>query len=163
MTWVTTKNLQRFAEGFSEKAMQIFAKVTDIPSSLPANGGDSATVNGHTVESSVPSGAKFTDTTYTHPTSAGNKHIPAGGSPGQVLKNTKDGEAQWADEADTKYSNMAGATNSADGRSGLVPTPTKGQQNHVLTGGGTWKELLEATDAEIDAIIEGTFNQEGGN
>ena len=39
-----------------------------IPTSLPANGGNAATVNGHTVNADVPSGAKFTDTVYTHPT-----------------------------------------------------------------------------------------------
>ena len=33
-----------------------------IPSSLPANGGNSATVNAHTVNSDVPANAKFTDT-----------------------------------------------------------------------------------------------------
>lgn len=33
-----------------------------IPLSLPANGGDSATVNTHTVNSNVPANAKFTDT-----------------------------------------------------------------------------------------------------
>ena len=35
-----------------------------IPTSLPANGGNSSTVNGHTVKSDVPAGAKFTDTIY---------------------------------------------------------------------------------------------------
>ena len=35
---------------------------------------------------------------YTHPTTAGNKHIPAGGQAGQVLKYKADGEAQWAAE-----------------------------------------------------------------
>lgn len=41
--------------------------ITDFPISLPANGGNSATVNGCTVASNVPLGAKFTDTIYTHP------------------------------------------------------------------------------------------------
>lgn len=44
------------------------SQITDFPSSLPANGGNSATVNGHTVNSDVPSGAKFTDTTYSDAT-----------------------------------------------------------------------------------------------
>ena len=35
-----------------------------IPSSLPANGGNSLTVNGHTVNSDVPYDAVFTDTVY---------------------------------------------------------------------------------------------------
>lgn len=38
------------------------ATIPTIPSSLPANGGNSATVNGHTVNSNVPANAKFTDT-----------------------------------------------------------------------------------------------------
>ncbi len=38
--------------------------IPTIPSSLPANGGNSDTVNGHTVNSDVPSDAKFTDTVY---------------------------------------------------------------------------------------------------
>lgn len=43
------------------------ADVSQIPTSLPANGGNASTVNGYTVNSNVPSGAKFTDTVYTHP------------------------------------------------------------------------------------------------
>lgn len=44
------------------------ANKTDIPTSLPANGGNSDTVNGHTVESDVPVDAMFTDTTYSNAT-----------------------------------------------------------------------------------------------
>ena len=34
------------------------------PTSLPANGGNADTVNGHTVNADVPANAEFTDTTY---------------------------------------------------------------------------------------------------
>ncbi len=40
------------------------AFIKNKPTSLPANGGNADTVNGHTVESNVPANAKFTDTTY---------------------------------------------------------------------------------------------------
>jgi hypothetical protein len=40
------------------------ATMADIPASLPANGGNSATVNNHMVQSDVPANAVFTDTTY---------------------------------------------------------------------------------------------------
>lgn len=40
------------------------AYIKNKPTSLPADGGDSDTVNGHTVEADVPANAKFTDTTY---------------------------------------------------------------------------------------------------
>lgn len=34
---------------------------------------------------------------YEHPTTSGNKHIPSGGTSGQILVNTEDGTAAWAD------------------------------------------------------------------
>ena len=37
---------------------------SEIPTTLPANGGNSDTVNNHTVETDVPTDAVFTDTTY---------------------------------------------------------------------------------------------------
>ena len=39
--------------------------------------------------------------TYSHPTSAGNKHIPSGGSSGQFLKYDSSGTAVWAADNDT--------------------------------------------------------------
>lgn len=44
--------------------------ISDFPSSLPANGGNSTTVNGYTVDSNVPANAKFTDTIYILPTAS---------------------------------------------------------------------------------------------
>lgn len=44
---------------------------------------------------------------YTHPTTPGNKHIPSGGSSGQVLKYSADGTAQWGTDNDTIYSHPA--------------------------------------------------------
>lgn len=41
-----------------------YAKKADIPTMLPANGGNADTVNGHTVETDVPANAVFTDTVY---------------------------------------------------------------------------------------------------
>ncbi len=64
MAWLNTSHLARFAAGFEERARGLFAKKTDIPSSLPAAGGDAATVNGHRVNADVPGDAKFSDTKY---------------------------------------------------------------------------------------------------
>ena len=49
----------------------------------------------------VPASAKFTDTVYTHPTTAGNKHIPTGGATGQFLKYSASGTAVWAADNNT--------------------------------------------------------------
>ena len=43
------------------------SQITDFPTSMPANGGNSSTVNGHTVNADVPSVAKFTDTNTWRP------------------------------------------------------------------------------------------------
>ena len=44
--------------------------------------------------SGIDSGAN----NYTHPDTPGNKHIPAGGSSGQILRWSEDGTAMWGDE-----------------------------------------------------------------
>ena len=49
---------------------------------------------------------------YTHPTTAGNKHIPTGGSAGKILGWKASGEAQWVDDKNTTYNK---ATSSSDG------------------------------------------------
>lgn len=53
---------------------------------------------GYSLAKSVPSDAKFTDTVYTHPATAGSKHIPAGGSGRQLLGyGGTSGTAMWMD------------------------------------------------------------------
>ena len=39
---------------------------------------------------------RYTDNVYTHPTTAGNKHIPSGGATDQVLTYSSSGTAAWA-------------------------------------------------------------------
>ena len=51
----------------------------------------------------VPADAVFTDTVYTHPSTSGNKHIPSGGSSGQILRWSADGTAVWGADTDTVY------------------------------------------------------------
>lgn len=50
-----------------------------------------------TAEKTKLSGIADNANNYTHPTTAGNKHIPAGGTPGQILVNTGNGTAKWQD------------------------------------------------------------------
>lgn len=76
---------------------------------------------------------------YTHPTSPGNKHIPAGGAEGQILKYKADGEAQWADEK--TYSD---ATQSA---SGLLSATDKKKLDGIEEG---------ANKTTVDAALNDT-------
>ncbi len=52
--------------------------IPTIPASLPANGGNSNTVNGHTVNSDVPADAVFTDTNTWRPLGTGSDDACAG-------------------------------------------------------------------------------------
>lgn len=65
---------------------------------------------------------------YAHPTTSGNKHIPSGGSSGQILRWSADGTAVWGDDKDTKYSN---ATQSA---SGLMTAEDKTKLDGIAIG-----------------------------
>lgn len=158
MAFITIELLSYFTDKLSKKITEIFVKKSDMPKSLPANGGDAATVGGHTVETNVPVNAKFTDTIYSHPDTAGNKHIPTGGTAGQILKWSANGTAVWGADTNTTYPVMTGATSSAAGKSGLVPVPAIGKQASYLRGDGTWTEIAEASTSEIDSIISGTFS-----
>lgn len=70
---IVTKALSDKAEAEHEHTV---SDITDFPMSLPANGGNAATVNGCTVKSNVPTDAKFTDTVYTHPTYTARTGVP---------------------------------------------------------------------------------------
>lgn len=106
MAWIKLEHLQQFAEKFSAKASGIFARKEDIPKSLPADGGDASTVNGHTVNSDVPEGAIFTDTNTTYSVmkaasaseagSAGLVPAPEAGKQNAFLK----GDGTWEKIAD---------------------------------------------------------------
>ena len=48
---------------------------------------------------------------YIHPTTAGYKHIPSGGSSGQILRWGADGTAVWGEDKDTTYSPATQSSN----------------------------------------------------
>ena len=61
--------------------------------------------NGHITSASTVQKSDITDlgipaqdTTYTHPTTAGYKHIPSGGSSNQILRYSSSGTAVWSNE-----------------------------------------------------------------
>ena len=65
---------------------------------------------------------------YTHPTTSGNKHIPSGGSAGQILRWSADGTAVWGADNNTTYSV---ATTSANG---LMSSTDKSKLDGIATG-----------------------------
>lgn len=110
--------------------------LSDVPTSLPANGGNADTVNNYTVNANVPSDAVFTDTTYDNATT------------------TKSGLMSATDKSKLDDIDiMTGATSSASGTSGLVPAPASGKQSSYLRGDGTW-----AVPTNTDTKVTNTLN-----
>ena len=98
-----------------------------------------------------------TDTIYVHPTTAGNKHIPAGGSSGQILRWSADGAAAWGADVDTD-------TNTWDANSktvaGYVSAP--GAVAHKVwktdaSGNPGWRD-----DADTDTDTNTTYTASTG-
>lgn len=131
------------------------SQITDFPTSMPANGGNSTTVNGHTVNSDVPANAKFTDTVYIHPTNSGYKHIPSGGSDGQILKWSSDGTAKWSGNilVDSEINNMS--TNPVQNK--VVAAALDGKMPVYSYNGGTF-DADDLTSPAIHLINSGGTN-----
>jgi hypothetical protein len=118
-----------------------YADLTDVPTSLPASGGNSATVNGFTVLSAVPANALFTDTIYVHPTASGSKHIPNGGGVGQVLVYAADGTAQWSNITIPTYSLVTTSSN------GLMGSLDKQKLDGIATGANNYSHPTSGVSA----------------
>ncbi len=71
------------------------------------------------------------DTTYTHPTTAGNKHIPSGGSSGQFLGWSADGTAKWVNNPNTNTTYSAGTGLTLSGTQFSVTANTYAAASHT--------------------------------
>lgn len=117
------------------------AFIKNKPTSMPANGGNAATVGGHTVEADVPENAVFTDTkpvnmkgaTADTAGSAGYAPAPAAGAQGKYLR----GDGTWQTPPNTTYSPATQSTN------GLMSAADKKKLD----------EITAITTEEIDAIL----------
>lgn len=101
---------------------------------------------------------------YTHPSTSGNKHIPTGGSSGQILIWKADGEAQWGSDKDTTYEVASTSSN------GLMSSADKSKldgiannaNNYVLPAAGTAlggvKQGVAVADATSAEDIVAQFN-----
>lgn len=103
--------------------------------SAPANGGNSATVNGHTVKSDVPANAKFTDTTYNDATTTSSGLMSA--SDKTTIENLKNGAVTGIKgNAETEYRtgnvNITAEDIGINVDSALNSTSTNPVQNKVV-------------------------------
>lgn len=101
---------------------------------------------------------------YTHPTGAGNKHIPAGGSSGQILKWSEAGTAVWG--AEKSYSEAT--TGAAGLMSAADKTKLDELKNYVLPAAGASiggvkqgaavTDILEPSTASAESVAT-SFNE----
>lgn len=102
---------------------------------------------------------------YTHPTTSGNKHIPSGGSSGQILRWSADGTAVWGADNNTTYN--AATTSTA----GLMSAADKTKLDGIATGANaiTVDSALSSTSTNpvqnkvINTALAGKANSSHGN
>ena len=133
----------------------------------------SSTLDATKLSGTIPSGCY---TTYTHPTTSGNKHIPSGGSSGQFLGWSADGTAAWvgnpnwtthlyAGAASNATANATSATTNAatyivvcdnsSARNAVQVTGTNGTTVSAVNGKLTIDSpaLASVTNAQIDTLF----------
>jgi hypothetical protein len=100
---------------------------------------------------------RYTDTVYTHPTTAGNKHIPTAGATDQVLTYSSSGTAAWADPAaggkilqvvydnETKTGQSTTSTSDQDVLSNISPH-------------GTWEVAITPSSTSSKILVFASVN-----
>lgn len=95
------------------------------------------------------------DTVYTHPTSSGNKHIPAGGSAGQFLKWSADGTAVWAAISKSTVG-LGNVDNTADSAKSVKYATSAGSAS-TATKASTADSATKATQDSAGQQINTTY------
>ena len=119
-------------------ALNVKADKSEIPTSLPANGGNAATVNSHEVNADVPANAKFTDTTYANMKAAtasaagaaGLVPAPAAGAQAKYLR----GDGTWQTPPDTNTTYSAATASAA----GLMSAADKAKLDGVAASANNY-------------------------
>lgn len=88
---------------------------------------------------------------YVHPTTPGNKHVPAGGKTGQILKWYTDGMAQWED--DVVY------TDATQTKAGLMTAADKKKLDGVSEGAN--KYIHPTYTAKTNGLYKVTVDESG--
>lgn len=102
---------------------------------------DGTTASYTTVEKTKLAGIADGANKYTHPTTSGNKHIPSGGSSGQILRWSADGTAVWGADNNTTYSDATQSTH------GLMTAADKKKLDGIAAG---------ATKVAVDSALSAT-------
>lgn len=120
----------------------IYAKLTDI-----ATTGAAGLMS--VADKSKLDGIESKANNYVHPTTSGNKHIPSGGSSGQILRWSADGTAVWGDDNNTTYNNATQST------AGLMSAADKTKLDSIASNANNYT-LPDASASERGGVLMGT-------
>lgn len=105
------------------------------------------------------------DTIYTHPDTAGSKHIPEGGEAGQILRWSADGTAVWGTDNNTTYSDAtqseAGLMSIDDKKKldGIEPGATKIIIDSALNSSSTnpvQNKVVDTAISQLNTLVGNT-------
>lgn len=115
---------------------KIVAKITNmIVNKVDKVDGKGLSTNDYTTaEKTKLAGIATNANNYSHPTSSGNKHIPSGGSSGQILRWSANGTAVWGSDNNTTY-----AAKQTDMNKAIVNISASGTTLTVTKADGTTK------------------------
>ena len=82
---------------------------------------------------------------YTHPTSTGNKHIPAGGASGQILRWSADGTAVWGADNNTTYNVATTTANGLMSAADKVKLNGAASYTYGVSGTSHYKKYADGT------------------
>lgn len=99
------------------------------------------------------------NTVYTHPTTAGNKHIPAGGSSGQILRWSADGTAAWGSDNNTTYSVVGANGSTGLVKNGSAVTSASGYTACPIVGGVPYYKDTNTTYAVATTTADGLMGK----
>lgn len=130
-----------------------YSDLSGTPTSLPANGGNAATVGGFTVGVSVPAGAKFTDTTYStgNTTTAGITKLYTGTGSNTDGTMTQSAITTALNGKLSTSGNAASATKATQDGSGNVITSTYAKVADTYTKAQVDAKITDAvTNGQVD-------------
>ena len=132
-TWNNKQNALTFTS--TPSSTNKVVTLNDVPSTLPANGGNATTVNNHSVNSDVPANAVFTDQSVT---AVDNHYTPTADSNAQLTATISGTAGSYA--LNTEYTVLTGVKAQRDAKghiTGLTYTAQKIKDtNTTYTGSG---------------------------